>query len=152
MSEKVRGPINLVEILAVILVVGIFVTLVIPKLGFERRMETKCHRNMLEIAKAESLFYADNNRYTDDYDDLKTYLDGIEKINFCPIDSATYVIKFKRDTIETPAGMPDSLMYELDFTDTTRSRYIQIDEQNYILQCLYGHGTIKSGAPDWEQR
>ncbi|MBP7459772.1 MAG: hypothetical protein KBA26_00630 [Candidatus Delongbacteria bacterium] len=151
MSEKVRGTINIVEIIAVILVVGVFITLVIPKLGFQRRMENKCHQNIMIIAQAESLYFAKESVYTDDFDDLKDYVSEISKINFCPLDSATYVIKLKRDTLTVDPSTPDSALLELDFIDTTRTKYIEINPKEYTIQCLYGHGKVANGKPNWAE-
>lgn len=151
MSEKVRGTINIVEIIAVILVVGVFITLIIPKLGLQRRMENKCHQNLAIITQAESLFFGTESLYTDDYDNLKDYISDIGKVNFCPLDSATYVIKLKKDTLTADPNLPDSTMLELDFIDTTRTRYIEINPKEYTIQCLYGHGKVVNGKPIWSE-
>ncbi len=151
MSNKVRGTINLVEIIAVLLVVGIFMTLIIPKLGYERRMEIKCRHNLELIARAESLYFDKDSVYTDDFEDLKEFIEDIDKINFCPLDSAPYVLKFKKDTFDVDPNMPESLMYELDFTDTTKTKYVELNKKVYILQCVYGHGKIINGKKDWEE-
>lgn len=168
MAEGKRSGSLLYEILIVLLVIGIILSIFVPKKIWdeEANFEEKCHSNMLNIWTLETFYKAKMKSYTSSIDSLVSVLQSDPELK-ADIDTSYSMQYYKEDETITElyympydsiAACPQTgLQYVITLSDSTPAITIECPNEESV-QRVYGvfkkkivsHGSIKDGEPSWD--
>jgi prepilin-type N-terminal cleavage/methylation domain-containing protein len=111
---------TLIELMMTVAVVSILTAMMIPRIhGIKEDAEkSSCRSNMSSLASCEEMHWVDNEMYTDDVNDLTTYIQNAAQID-CPACNTDYII------------VSDGTFYSISCPNSTSHGYVADGERSW---------------------
>jgi general secretion pathway protein G len=104
MASKRRGGFSLLELLAVVIILGVIAAIVIPRISYSSvaAKQNACFQNKAEINSAVERYYFDNGALPANLTDLSAYFpDGVP---VCPVSGNAYSLDATTKRVTSHSG------------------------------------------------